>query len=648
MKLKSKINSLIKSAPRMLGELRSLTLFFVLVYVFFITYVLESISNKIKRTQKIITPITTKLHAFARKIDGAQEKSPKRLDLIELAMHNMQAKKTRTLVTVGGMTIGITVIVFLISIGYGLQAMIVNRVARLDELKQADITTAPGSKIRLNDEAIATFEGIDGVEQVLPIINVVGKVNFNNSATDMAVYGVTKDYLEQSAIKPIRGSIFENNEIVASSTKKSESDIDTEEKKAVVAEVGDKVAEVRFTADSETWLTVRDQASKNGQILGYINNEIGEIKGEEIWGDSYIDNNGNGKLGVRGDGTELGLWIKVTVPLWQEENGEYKPVVDNEGNQKYSDGYVAKINVEITEFDNRVLGDTIDVTNSDWVSLEEELSEVKNLTLVQMAKGEHEAVVNRAFLEVLQIPESEVIGKTFEVTLIATGILLDSNEKKIQSEPTTYTIIGVTPDKKVPQFYVPFIDVRSMGIQNFSQIKVVAEKEEDLFGIRRKIEALGFNTYSVVDTVAQIENLFSTVRFVMSILGFVALSISTLGMFNTLTVSLIERTREIGLLKAMGMKSNEVKELFFAESILMGSLGGILGLILGFVIGKGLELLISVISIAKGIGPITVVSIPLSFTVSIIMLSFLVGVVTGIFPARRATKISALNALRYE
>ena len=638
----------IKLITKLVPELKKFIVFFFLVYLFFISFILEKTASKFKFTKKISDPLNIKIKKLATKLDGVTKKDPKRLDLIELAMQNMQAKQTRTYITIGGMTIGIAVIVFLISIGYGLQAMVVNRVARLEELSQADITTAPGSKIKLNDETIATFKGIEGVEQVLPIINVVGKVNYNNSATDMAVYGVTKDYLKQSAIKPVIGRIFENNDTVVSSTKKSESIKDAELKDAVVAELGEKVADVRFKVANDTWLIVRDQASKNGQVLGYINNEIGEVKAEEIWGDSYIDNDGNGKLGVRPDGTNLGLWLKVSVPLWKEENGEYTSLTDNEGNQVYSDGYVAKIDITVTEFDNRVLGDTIDVTNNDWVSLEDDLPEAQNVTVVQMAQGENEAVVNRAFLELLQIPESDVLGKTFDVTFIATGILLDSNEKKIQSEPTTYTIIGVTPDDRTPQFYVPFVDIRSMGVQNFSQIKVVSKTEQDLTAIRRKIEALGFNTFSVVDTVAQIESLFSTVRFIMGILGFVALSISTLGMFNTLTVSLIERTREVGLLKAMGMKSSEVKDLFFAESILMGSLGGVLGLLLGFFAGKFLELILSIFSIAKGIGPITIVSIPLPFTVSIILLSFLVGVLTGIYPARRATKISALNALRYE
>ena len=72
----------------------------------------------------------------------------------------------------------------------------------------------------------------------------------------------------------------------------------------------------------------------------------------------------------------------------------------------------------------------------------------------------------------------------------------------------------------------------------------------------------------------------------LALLGLMALSVAALGMFNTLTVSLMERTHEVGLMKTMGMKSNEVRDLFMAESLIMGISGGVFGLIVGFILGK--------------------------------------------------------------
>ena len=155
-------------------------------------------------------------------------------------------------------------------------------------------------------------------------------------------------------------------------------------------------------------------------------------------------------------------------------------------------------------------------------------------------------------------------------------------------------------------------------------------------------------TTSTVDTVAQIESLFANLRIVLGLLGMVALGVASLGMFNTLTVSLLERTREIGGMKTMGMVSEEVQDLFLAEAMIMGLSGGLGGLILGYLIGNGLSFLVSTIAIVKGQGYLELTYVPPQFVLFIIVSSFIVGLVTGLYPAQRAKKISALNALRYE
>jgi len=240
------------------------------------------------------------------------------------------------------------------------------------------------------------------------------------------------------------------------------------------------------------------------------------------------------------------------------------------------------------------------------------------------------------------------LGKVFTVSFVVVGDLLDDPKEKVESSPAEFKIVGVVPDEKSPVFYVPFVDLRTLGITNYSQVKVVVKDQSALDKVRRQIEGLGYSTRSVADTVSQITSLFGTVRVVLGILGMVALAVASLGMFNTLTVSLLERTREVGLMKAMGMKSTEVQELFLTESMMMGFFGGVLGIFLGYMAGKVLGLLLSTFAIFKGVGYINISFLPITFVLVIILLSFIVGMVTGIYPARRATKISALNALRYE
>ena len=98
----------------------------------------------------------------------------------------------------------------------------------------------------------------------------------------------------------------------------------------------------------------------------------------------------------------------------------------------------------------------------------------------------------------------------------------------------------------------------------------------------------------------------------------------------------------------MGMLSSEVSELFLAESMIMGVGGGVMGLMLGIGLGQILALILTSISVFKGQGTIDITYIPWFFTFFILLISFLVGMVTGWYPSKRAKQISALNALRYE
>jgi putative ABC transport system permease protein len=251
-------------------------------------------------------------------------------------------------------------------------------------------------------------------------------------------------------------------------------------------------------------------------------------------------------------------------------------------------------------------------------------------------------------LSVLGIKESEALTKRFNASFIVVSDLLNDPTTNIESSQAEYSIVGVTPDEKTPVFYVPFIDLRTLGITNFSQVKVVVKNQNELSKTRRQIESMGYITRSVADTVAQINSLFATARTILMVLGMVALGVAALGMFNTLTISLLERTREVGLMKAMGMKSSEVQELFLAESVIMGFLGGVFGILLGWILGKFIGLSLSFFSFFKGVGVIDVAHIPTPFIITIVFLSLLVGLLTGIYPAKRSTRISALNALRYE
>ena len=653
--------------------LGSLLLFILIVAL----YVLHIGLNWLLRPRRF-TPLflsgrlKPKLDAWHNKVMSMIDPDPKgsfnRSYLIELSLKNMKAKKTRTMVTMGGMAIGIAFIVFLVSVGYGLQNMVVSRVARLDELKQTDVVPGLSADLILNDETMAKFKAITNVKDVLPVIAVVGKISYQNSVSDMAVYGVTTDYLKNSAIQPIKGKIFENADMVTmvESGQGQVAGVSTEVQSFAV---GDTTGDIDFVIKPSVWLKVRDGASAQGKLLGYTRRVEGKQSGVEVIGGYYVSDVDGATPLLDSEGNKIGKWIKATVPLWEMkacnsndsaacEDGKYLPILNDSDGQQQTEGYFAEISMDtrlagISATSSNVLGVTTDTTNGSlpMVDIASESATIvdqqkKILTISPEAK--RVAVVNRSTLQVLNLTEDTAVGKKVMLSFVVVGDLTTDSKEKIESTPTEYTIIGVTPDESTPMIYVPFIDLRSLGITKYSQIKLIVTDTNNLAKVRASVEAGGYGTVSVADTVAQIDNLFGSFRLILAILGMVALSVAALGMFNTLTVSLLERTREVGLMKAMGMKSSEVKDLFLTESMIMGFFGGVIGLVAGTLIGKVLSMILSAFSLVKGVGTVDVSYVPPAFIFTVLVLSVVVGILTGYFPAKRATKISALNALRYE
>lgn len=683
-----KITYAIKNAPKntldIFMESIKMLQFILLVSGFFISKIIE-LPVKIpfipKGIKQFFIDRSLQLYTFLSVISRKDKESLSRVDLIELAIKNMLFKKSRAVITIGGMVIGIGAIVFLVSVGFGIEKVVTSRVARLDELQQADVASQPGSNQKITDETLTKIKDIPNVEAVLPMIASVAKISYNNSVTDIPVYGVTKTYLSKSAIQPIQGSIYEQDSIALQ--------LPVEDKNGSVAGVS-TTKEAAFnlpiqqtTITNDSWLKIRENPSSKSMLVGFLQ-PANDLSVTKVWGAPYPDTSA-GNAGEDENGNSLGIWYTATFPVWiqegcQESQSEctngYRKLLDDEGNQVTKIGYIANIKL-IENSDEKVLGDTTDETlvletmegdvlgvtedatvsaipgliqdaEGEWVAIASESAEKKAQQKELTSDASRHAVVNTAFLQVLGITTDTAVGTEFSTSFVIPSNLLSDTDEKIESVPTNYTIIGVVAGDSSPFFYVPFTDLRSLGVNVYSQAKVIAQDKKELSQIRKQIDALGFSSNSVADTVKQIEQLFASIRLILITLGLVALSVAALGMFNTLTVSLLERTREVGLMKAMGMRSAEVKELFLTESLIMGMIGGVGGICLGLGVGKLLSIGLSAFAFSKGAGTLDISYLPLSFTIFILLLSLFVGITTGLFPARRATKISALNALRYE
>ena len=162
------------------------------------------------------------------------------------------------------------------------------------------------------------------------------------------------------------------------------------------------------------------------------------------------------------------------------------------------------------------------------------------------------------------------------------------------------------------------------------------------------IKAMGFGTFSIIDATKNIQLFFTVFDLLLGIFGSLALTVASLGIINTLVMAILERRREIGILKALGAADRDVRRLFFAEAGVMGLVGGIVGVCLGWSIGKALTFGTNVYLSRQQLPPIDLSSVPWWMVVAAIVFSFVVSLAAGIYPASRAARLNPVEALRYE
>lgn len=166
--------------------------------------------------------------------------------------------------------------------------------------------------------------------------------------------------------------------------------------------------------------------------------------------------------------------------------------------------------------------------------------------------------------------------------------------------------------------------------------------------VEEAIKKMGFHTLSILDASQGLRRFFTVLDLFLGIFGSLALAVASLGIINTLVMAVLERRREIGILKAIGASDADVEKLFFAEAGAMGVAGGVLGVFLGRGIGAAINFGTAFYLRRHQLPPETVWSAPFWLVGAAILFSVLVSLASGLYPARRAAKLDPVQALRYE
>jgi putative ABC transport system permease protein len=186
------------------------------------------------------------------------------------------------------------------------------------------------------------------------------------------------------------------------------------------------------------------------------------------------------------------------------------------------------------------------------------------------------------------------------------------------------------------------------GAPAYTTVEVHVKSPTQVQPVEDAIKKMGFNTFSIVDATRSLRQFFAVLDLFLGIFGSLALAVASIGIINTLVMAILERRREIGIMKAIGASDGDVKGLFFAEAGVMGVFGGIVGVALGWTIGRVINLGTNVYLKRQHFPPEQIWFVPWWLVLGAIGFAIVVSLLSGLYPASRAARLDPVQALRYE
>ena len=191
--------------------------------------------------------------------------------------------------------------------------------------------------------------------------------------------------------------------------------------------------------------------------------------------------------------------------------------------------------------------------------------------------------------------------------------------------------------------------VRGRGSEGiYSSIAVKVTRPQHTQDVEERIKKLGYSAFSLNDALEGAKRAFLILDIILGLVGSIALAVALLGIMNTMVMSILERTREIGIMKAIGGSDSDVRRIFLIEAAVIGVIGGIAGLILGWIVGRIINFGANQYILSQGGAAGNLFSIPAWLIGSAIAFSILVSLAAGAYPARRAARLDPIQALRHD
>lgn len=255
-----------------------------------------------------------------------------------------------------------------------------------------------------------------------------------------------------------------------------------------------------------------------------------------------------------------------------------------------------------------------------------------------------------------------------ELRLVVTKWVQDASGNMTPVKKTyRYRVVGIIPETRgEPDYmvYMPISDVVAVNewVQGqrinrakvgYNEVIVLAEDRSQVVALAQTITDMGYYASTPEQFVQGINSFFLVLQVIFGGVGAVALLVAAIGIANTMTMAILERTREIGLMKAVGATNRDVLSIFLGEAAGIGFIGGLGGVLVGWGSGALIQILATAYlagSTQPGMGGTTSINIytPAWLPVFALIFATLVGLLSGLYPALRAAILVPVTALKYE
>jgi putative ABC transport system permease protein len=295
---------------------------------------------------------------------------------------------------------------------------------------------------------------------------------------------------------------------------------------------------------------------------------------------------------------------------------------------------------------------------------------------------ENSVIINDSLLRRMDVKNFEsVVGEEIEIATLALDAsllnplnmmsIMQGDKLPFNQKTYTFTIAGVVerigfsgPIPIKSDVYVPpgpaegmkkisLTNIRDFfkpaeKLKGYSAVTIKATSIKHIDSIKEQMKAKGLQTFAPVDQLSEIKTAFIFLDMFLLAVAMIGITVASLGIINTMVMSILERYREIGIMKAIGASDRDIKKIFFFESGMIGFLGGIFGLALGWLVSMVINEVANYFIAKQGAPHVQLFSFPLWLCLGVIAFSIFISLAAGLYPALRAAKVDPVVALRHD